>query len=75
MYFVARIGCPKLVTTPTSNSGWHSKRLWFEGGELSRIRPWHRLSLNAVKSLGDVVSPDFVDLSAFCGVSSRYSAG
>lgn len=39
------------------------------------MSPWRRLCPDAVKSLGDVVFSSNVDLSTFCGVSSRYSAG
>lgn len=65
----------KLVTTPSSNSGWHSKWLWYDGGEMNRISPWRRLNPDVVKTLSDAFSTSVIDLSAFCGVSSRYSPG
>lgn len=75
VYFDARAGYSKLMSTPSSDSGWHPKWEWYEGGELNRISSWRRLSPDVVKSLGNVASAGSINLSAFCGMSRRYSAG
>lgn len=72
VYFDAKDGSPRLVTTPTLNSGWHSKWAWYEGCELRRVSPWHRLCPDVVKSLGNMTSVGSFDLTIFRGVSSRY---
>lgn len=75
VYFDSRADYSKLLYTPSSNPGWHSKWAWYEGSELSRIVLWCRLSPDNVKSLGTVASAGSVDLSAFYGMSPRYSVG
>lgn len=75
VYFDTKSSCTKLVENPTSNSGWHAKWIWYEGAELRRIGPFHHLYPDVVKYLGVTASPGSVDLSGFCGVSSRYKVG
>ncbi|KAL8135147.1 hypothetical protein AgCh_009978 [Apium graveolens] len=75
VYFDTKSSCTKLMENPTSNSSWHAKSIWYEGAELRRIGPFHHLYPDVVKYLGVTASPGSVDLSGFCGVSSRYKVG
>lgn len=73
IYFDKKSGRTKLVNAPASNSGWHPGWAWYEGGELSRIGPWRRVSTSRVKTLNRLGSVSTEKLKAFHGSSVRYA--
>ena len=66
-------GCVALVKTPSSNSGWHPRWLYFSGGDLQLIGPWVEVPPQRLKDLNDLpkLAPEV--LNNFVGLRPRYS--
>ncbi|KAL8099048.1 hypothetical protein AgCh_031663 [Apium graveolens] len=73
IYFDVKPGCPKLVSTPSSDSGWHLKWAWYEGHELAEVALWSRLSPKILKVWSESGSLTATDLARFCGRTSQYT--
>ena len=56
LYLDKKAGRVRLVDAPTSNSGWHSKWMYFWGAELERIPPWGRVPSSRLKLLNRLAS-------------------
>ncbi|XP_074369563.1 uncharacterized protein LOC141710997 [Apium graveolens] len=74
VYFDGKPGYPKLVSTPSSNSGWNSRWAWYEGCEVVEVSPWSRLSSETLKVFSETGSMTAIDLAEFCGHVSRFKA-
>lgn len=72
VYFDKKPGCVKLVKAPSSNSGYHPRFAWYEGGELGRVGPWKRLCNTRMQTLSQMGSLPLSDLVKYFGDSEVF---
>lgn len=67
VYFDKKPGCVKLVKNPSSNSGYHPKFAWYEGGELEHVGPWKKLCNSRMQIISQMGSFPASDLVKYFG--------
>lgn len=74
MYFDKKLGCVKLVKTPSSNSGYHPRFAWYEGWELARVSPWRKLCNHKMQALSQKGSLPLAELVKYFGESEAFQS-
>lgn len=72
VYFDKKPDCVKLVKTPSSNSGYHPRFAWYEGGGLVQIGPWKKLSNTRMQALSQKGSLPVADLVKYFGEAEAF---
>ena len=73
LYLDKKVGRTKLVESPSSNAGWHSKWMYYRGLGLERVSPWGRISKSRLHELNRLSGSSDSFLSEFHGSVERYS--
>lgn len=64
----------RVVDVRSSNSGWHTKWLYFEGPGLEKVPTWTDVSKAWLKSLNNLPALPETSLEKFCGDEAKFTS-
>ena len=73
LYLDKKAGRVRLVDAPTSNSGYHSRWMYFRGAGLERVPSWGKIPNSRLKALNHLACSSSKFLNAFHGSAEKYS--